>query len=134
MNLYEVVFTADSAFGSKTQSEHQIILVAETDKEAEKAAEGWFIQNGAYTGSANPITLERRTPQIRKTRSTILSAITVYQGKLRDIKPMAERAENYRQMTDQHFSNLIHSMPAAEFDRRCTEDPEFKKKADEVRR
>jgi hypothetical protein len=133
MNLYEVVFTADSAFGSKTQSEHQIILVAKTDKEAEAAAKDWFIQNGAYTSSANPVTLERRTPQIRNTRSTLLSSITVYQGKLRDTKPMAHEVRDYREMTDQDFCNLIRSMPVAEFDRRCTTDAEFKKKADEVR-
>jgi hypothetical protein len=133
MNLYSIAFTADAVFGGKINSEHEIILMAETPEIAVEEAKVWFTKNGAYTGSANPATLQPGTqPQIRNIRPTRLGSIVIYQEKVRDRKPWTP-GQDYKEMTEQQFHSYIDRMPGDEYDRRCKEDAEFRKRADEVR-
>jgi hypothetical protein len=136
LNLYSGAFTADAIYGTKINPEHEIILTAETPDEALLFANEWFTKNGAYTGSANPVTAQAGIrPPIRNPRITQLESLVVYQERLRSRQLCGQnipKLQDFRQMTDEELSSYVDQMPSEEFELKCA-DPDFKKRVEKLK-
>ncbi len=92
--VWRVTFRADVYFGARLESEHEIVLIADTDKVAESYARWYFQHHGKWSRGANLHGNEILSePRISNLRVEEIQKLVVYNGRTFVDKQVPKQSE-----------------------------------------